>query len=190
MPPADIIISATNSGHAVIAGREVALLYAQTAKFNHRMCPPPPVHRGVTNDGYLKIGESLSIHNAAKLTVAHVVNLKQEARKFNSKLLQRQTALETQVEQLTNALKDLKEERRSVSATLSPSASVHTDQGSSNDRPHSSGPSGRDSRDIDHTGETGGVLRLQKDGESIYVGAGGSSWALQQVRLTPILLSQ
>jgi hypothetical protein len=105
-----------------------------------------------------------------------------EARKFNAKLLQRQTALENQVEQLGKALKALTDERISTSAALSPATTLHSsDQDPTGPGTNFLGTPSAHDRDIDHTGETGGVLRLEKDGESIYVGAGGSSWALQHV---------
>lgn len=116
------------------------------------------------------------------LRVPHVdiVRSEKEARKFNAKILQRQTALENQVEQLSNALKDLTEQRRSLSVA-SPATTL---QGSDQDPSGSLlGTPSLQNKDADHAGETGGVLRLEKDGESIYVGAGGSSWALQQVSL-------
>jgi hypothetical protein len=104
-----------------------------------------------------------------------------EARKFNTKLLQRQTALENQVEQLSKAIKDLTEDKISSSEALSPATTLH---GSDETSGSSSGLLGTPSvhnMNTDYTGEAGGVLRLEKDGESIFVGAGGSSWAVQQV---------
>lgn len=117
----------------------------------------------------------------SQLALINFLSSEKEARKFNAKLLQRQTALETQVEQLTHALKDLTDGRRSSSATLSPHS---VDHGTPNfgSQPSVGTPSSN-GRDVDHAGDAGGLLRLEKDGESIYIGAGGSSWALQTVSL-------
>jgi len=160
--------SAINSGHVAAAEREGAVPSVQTARFSHR--------QHYTNVSCISLLTSLVAHRSEK-----------EARKFNAKLLRRQTALENQVEQLSNALKDLTEERRSSSAELSPATTV---QGSDPDRSSSTGSLHRSlsahnmdahNMDVDYPLETGGVLRLEADGESIYIGAGGSSWALQQV---------
>lgn len=154
----------TSNGPAATAEREGALRYAQTERYSPRMFTPSlrPI-----------------------LPTKYTSRSEKEARKFNTKLLQRQTALESQVEQLTNELKVLKQERRSDSLSstpaLSPTASQAFDQSNEHSYSRPSASNDQD-RDNEHTGETGGVLRLQKDGESIYIGAGGSSWALQQVR--------
>lgn len=101
-----------------------------------------------------------------------------EARKFNAKLLQRQTQLENQVEQLSSALKELTGSNGQSISAGSPTSTLHVPEQYAPSPPVDSGNTyvGPES-----SGETGGVLRLEKDGESIYVGAGGSSWALQQV---------
>jgi hypothetical protein len=156
--------SATSNGHVAIAGRGDAVPFARMAKFNRRKC-------------------NAGMNCTLRVPHIDILRSEKEARKFNAKILQRQTALENQVEQLSNALKDLTEQRRS-SSVASPATTLHgSDQDPSGSSSNLLGTPSMQNKDTDHAGETGGVLRLEKDGESIYVGAGGSSWALQQVSL-------